>query len=143
MSRNLTPDQEDENILMGKISHDEHYSRNKKEVAIDGIKLDMITLTNGKTVVSEIKKSSKYLQAAVLQLRYYLYVLQDRGIDATGEIRVPDERKVMQVELEQKDKEEIEEIVKEISAIISESNPPEAKKIRFCAKCAYSEFCWS
>jgi len=143
MSRNLTPDQEDENILKGKISHDEHYSRNRKEVAIDGIKLDMITLTNGKTVVSEIKKSSRYLEAATLQLRYYLYVLQNRGIDAIGEIRVPDERKVIQVVLEQKDKEEIQEIVEKINAIVSGNTPPVAKKIKFCGKCAYSEFCWA
>lgn len=143
MSRNLTPDQDDENILKGKISQEKHYSRNKKEISIDGIKVDMIASKDGRIVVSEIKKSSRYLEAATLQLKYYLYVLWDRGVNATGEIRVPDERRVSRVNLEEQDREEIRRIENEITDIISKRTPPEAKKIRFCGKCAYSEFCWA
>jgi CRISPR-associated exonuclease Cas4 len=143
MSRNLTPDQDDENILKGKISQEEHYVRNKKEIAIDGIKVDMIASKNGKIVVSEIKKSSKYLEAATLQLKYYLYVLRGHGVYAIGEIRVPDERRVTNVSLEEQDIEEIRRIESEIANLISKITPPEAKKIRFCGKCAYSEFCWA
>lgn len=143
MSRNLTPDQDDENILKGKISQEEHYSRNRKEIAIDGVKVDMMTNKNGRIVVSEIKKSSRYLEAATLQLKYYLYILQKKGINASGEIRVPDEKKMIHVDLQQEDKDEIQEIEKEINNIVSKENPPIIIRIRFCVKCAYSEFCWA
>jgi CRISPR-associated exonuclease Cas4 len=143
MSRNLTPDQEDENILKGKLTQEEHFKRSAKEHAVGDVRVDMISYKNGGLIVSEIKKSSRYLEAATLQLKYYLYTMEKEGVDATGELRIPEERKIVPVSLGGNDVQEIEHVIGEIKRIISSKRPPEAVKIRFCGKCAYSEFCWS
>lgn len=56
MSHKITPDEEDENIEIGRFIHEYRYKREKQETAIDTIKLDRIKKVNGKLVVQEIKK---------------------------------------------------------------------------------------
>ena len=53
----------------------------------------------GQLILSEVKKSSKFLPAAKLQLAYYLWVLEQEGVEAIGEVLVPDERKREEVGL--------------------------------------------
>ena len=40
-------------------------------------------------------------------------------------------------------KEEVERTVATMEALVREPVPPTAKKIPFCKRCAYAEFCWS
>jgi CRISPR-associated exonuclease Cas4 len=78
-----------------------------------------------------------------MQLGYYLWRLDLEGLEAAGEILVPDERKREEMELTPELKEQVETTVDEIETLIDKPNPPEAEWISFCRKCAYSEFCWS
>jgi CRISPR-associated exonuclease Cas4 len=78
-----------------------------------------------------------------MQLGYYLWRLAEEGMEASGEILVPEERKREVMELTPELRGEVEEMVANIETLVREPAPPSAVKIPFCKKCAYAEFCWS
>jgi len=78
-----------------------------------------------------------------MQLAYYLYRLKKEGIEAEGELLIPKEKKRERIQLDEALTRELERAISEIQRITEQERPPEAKKTRFCAKCAYAEFCWS
>ncbi len=141
-SRNLMPDQDAEPLDIGRAVHETYYKRARKEVSLEGAKMDIISEYNGKIVVKEVKTSSKYLKSARFQLLYYLYRLKLEGIDAIGEILIPRERKRIKVILNIKSEEELERALNEIRELVNEEKPPPPKKTPFCRRCAYNEFCW-
>lgn len=143
MAHQMEPEKEFDLLAEGRLNQDSHYQRATKEISLPGMRLDQVRREGNRLVVSEVKKSSRYLPATRLQLGYYLLRLDDEGMDASGEILVPDERKREVVELTTELKERVEMTVAEIEALIERPNPPPAEWIPFCRKCAYSEFCWS
>jgi len=56
MSRNIVPDQQDDNIDFGRFLHEETYKRNKKEILFGNVKFDVILNTKDKLVIGETKK---------------------------------------------------------------------------------------
>lgn len=136
-SRALYPDQEHELLDYGRFIH-EIYSEERKEIKMEGVKMDLV---EGK-IVCEVKSSSKFLEAAKLQVGYYLYRLEKLKIKARGEILVPKEGKRIKVLLNDSLKKKIEKAIKNIIEIVSSQNPPPPKFSVYCKKCAYSEFCW-
>lgn len=143
MAHSIAPDEEDENVDIGRFIHEYRYGREKKEVAVDSIKMDRVKKVNGELVVQEIKKSSKFLESARFQLLYYLQTLKKMGIDARGELLFPEEKKKEIVELTAGAEERLDAAVEEIRKIARHPTPPEPKKINFCGKCAYREYCWA
>lgn len=143
LSHQIQADQQDENMDIGRFIHETSYSRDKKEIKIGAGNIDFIRKRNGQYVVSEIKKSSKFLESAKMQLLYYLYDLEKDGLKAKGEIRIPEEKKVFTIELNKENIKKIEEACTEILKIINMDKPLLPKKIKYCGKCAYQELCWS
>ncbi|MFZ7103596.1 MAG: CRISPR-associated protein Cas4 [Peptococcaceae bacterium] len=143
MSRNLAPDQDDANIDLGRFIQENTYQRDKKEISLGNIKLDILRKENGQIVVGEVKKTSKYEKSATMQLAFYLYELKRAGVEATGELMFPKEKKKVKVELDDRLIPEIEKGQKEILQLMYKESPPEPRKINFCRNCAYAEFCWS
>jgi CRISPR-associated exonuclease Cas4 len=127
----------------GRIYDQFTYKREKDGITMDGMKIDLLRRGEGQTVVGEVKKSSAFLNAARMQLAYYLYRLRKEGIEAEGELLIPKEKKREKVRLDEALTRELEQAISEIQRIIDQERAPEAKKTRFCAKCAYAEFCWS
>ncbi|MBC7333387.1 MAG: Dna2/Cas4 domain-containing protein, partial [Actinobacteria bacterium] len=66
-----------------------------------------------------------------------------KGVQATGELLFPRERKKVKIELDSRLKREIVRVIKEATNIISLENPPRPRRIKYCKNCAYFEFCWS
>jgi len=122
---------------------EETYKRDKKEILFGSIKIDLVKKESGNTVVAEIKKSSKGINAARMQLLFYLYRLKKRGIDAKGELLIPKEKKKIAVELDKATEEKLKDALVKIELIITSELPPVPQKIPFCRKCAYFEFCWA
>ena len=60
----ITPDQSDSNISLGRYIHENSYDRERKELVIGHSKMDVFRVSNGELVVGEVKKSSKYSQSA-------------------------------------------------------------------------------
>lgn len=142
ISHGIEADQENDNILIGKTIHENAYKRDDKEIEIINSRIDMIKHEGGNLVVVEIKKSSKTMNAAKMQLLYYIYQLSGSGQKIFGELRFPKEKKIIKVELTNENKKELENAISNIKILIK-SNMPTLVKNTHCKNCAYSEFCWS
>ena len=140
MSRELAPDQDSAPLEIGRAVHDIYYERDRKELSLEGIKLDVVRRRKG--LVFEIKTSSRFLKAAKFQLLYYLYRLEEMGVKMKGEIRIPRERKRVPVLLNDKTRGELLKTLKEIKEIVRMERPPKPVKTYYCKRCAYKEFCW-
>ena len=143
MSRDLNPGQDNSLMELGRIIHEFSYKRDEKEIVMDGMKFDIVRNEDGKILICEIKKSSRFELPSRMQLAYYLYKLKKRGLEASGELLFPKEKKKVVVELDEKTERDLENAMSEMQEIISREKPPEAKRVKFCAKCAYAEFCWA
>lgn len=143
MSRNISGDQENEFLEIGRFISEKTYERNKKEINIGDNKIDFIRNENNTLIIAETKKSSKKLDATEAQLLFYLYSYKNELNEALGEIRIPKEKKVITLELTKEKEEYIICLIEQIKEIMNMEKPPEKKKIRPCASCSYLEFCWS
>ena len=143
MAHEIEPERDFELLAEGRLNQEAHYKRATKELALPGMRLDQVRREDGRLIVSEVKKSSRFLPATRMQLGYYLWRLAEEGMEASGEILVPEERKREVMELTPELKTEVEEMVAKIEALVREPAPPPAVRIPFCKKCAYAEFCWS
>lgn len=144
MVHQLNPDEDDPNMDVGRFIHEHTYTRDKeKEISIGNIKLDIVRQDKDGLVVGEVKKSSRYVKSARMQLAFYLWELKQRGIVAKGELLFPKEKKKEEVILEDSLERELLSSMDEIRNIISRDKPPQAKKIGLCKNCAYKEFCWA
>lgn len=144
MAHQLNPDEDDPNMDVGRFIHENTYARDKqKEISLGNIKLDIVRQDKDGLVVGEVKKSSRYVKSARMQLAFYLWELKQRGIVAKGELLFPKEKKKEEVILEDVLERELLSSVEEIRTIISWDKPPQAKKIGLCKNCAYKEFCWA
>lgn len=142
MSHELNPEQDNPFLEIGRLIHEDSYKREKKEISVGNMKIDLIKKANGETIIGEVKKSSRFEKSARMQLAFYLYRLKEQGINVTGELLIPEEKKRISVELTPDVESELMEVFKKIREIISEEKPPSPEKISFCSNCAYREFCW-
>lgn len=142
MAHELNPNQEDSFLEIGRLLGEDAYKREKKEIIVGNMKIDLTKRGNGETVIGEIKKSSPFENSARMQLAFYLYRLKRRGVKAKGELLIPKKRKRISVELTEKIDSELKRAFSDIKRITEQPSSPEPVKIRFCTWCAYKEFCW-
>ena len=141
-SHNITFEHEHENVKIGKLLHEDRYSKNKKDVTIDNtISIDFVKQRNGIIELHEIKKTKKMEDAHLRQMLYYLYYLKQKGIDAQGIMNYPLLNQTRDVILTQEDEKNIEDDIRRIEEIVT-GRMPHPKRIRICPKCAYFEFCF-
>lgn len=143
MSRQICPDESHELLQIGRLIQNQTYARERKEVHVEHLALDLVCRAGKNFVVAEIKKSSRALEAARMQLAFYLYELKQMGIYAEGELLFPEEKKRESLMLTPELEEKVEAIKREISQVISQLLPPSPIRNRYCSKCAYVEFCWA
>lgn len=143
LSRQITGDQYNEFLAIGRFYSEESYKREKKEIMVDGNKIDVIKEENGTLTIIETKKSSKMINASKMQLLNYLYSFYKKGISVKGELRFPKEKKIIEVEFGKKEVIEIENLHMEISNLVNLEKAPKEKRIGACKNCSYGEFCWS
>ncbi len=143
MAHQIVPDQENMYLEIGRLIDEKSYERTRKKVHFDNVVMDLIRSEDGDLVVGEVKKSSRGVESAKMQLLFYLYKLNEYGIEARGRLLFPEERKRIDVELDDKAVRQIESLIREIVYIINQPFPPSFKKIAYCKHCAYKEFCMS
>ena len=134
-------EQGNENVEIGKVLDEETYKRDKKHINIDNIiNIDFI---RSKGILHEVKKSKKIEEASILQVKYYLYFLEKRGVkDIKGKIDYPLLKQSVDIELDDGDRVKIEKILDEIEVIVNEKYPPKLEKKRICKACAYYDLCF-
>lgn len=143
MSHELNPYNDNELLELGRMIHEHFYKRQKKEIVFPGMKLDMVKNNGKNTIVGEIKKSSKYLLPARMQLLFYLYQFKNQGVEAKGELLIPKERKKEEILLTEELEKELEKAMSDIQTIIAQPNPPTVHKTQFCRVCAYKDLCFA
>lgn len=143
MGRQITPDEDDSNVELGRFLHQLRYGRDKKEINLGNIKIDIMRRDSEEIVIGEIKKSSRFKESARMQLGFYLKELKERGIRARGELLFPEEKRRERVDLTPALEEELNKVERDILRVIYSELPPVPEKNQWCRRCAYAEFCWS
>jgi CRISPR-associated exonuclease Cas4 len=132
-------------VFEGKLIHENSYAQRSskyEEVQIGGIKIDYYDAKN--KVIHEIKKSDKKEEAHEWQLKYYMYVFEQNGIDGvTGILEYPKLRKTEEVFLSDIDREMIGEIILAINEIIHAEHCPDKIAVSKCRNCSYFDFCYA
>lgn len=143
MSHNIVPDQQNENIDLGRFLHEQSYKRNSKEIVFGNVRFDVLLDKNDKLVIGETKKTSSFSEASKWQLLFYLKVLKKAGICASGVLLYPKEKKREEVELTEEAERQLEKMEQEIIKIVKEPVALRPVTCKYCKKCAYEEYCWS
>jgi len=132
-------------VYEGKLIHETTYpqrSERYEEIEIGGIKIDFFDHKNN--VIHEIKKSDAREEAHVWQLKYYIYVLEQHGVEGvSGILEYPKMRQTEEVYLTEPDRVIIKEMEKKIEKMISSEECPQRLKQSSCKNCSYYDFCWS
>ncbi len=131
-------------VYEGKLVHETTYpqrSTKYEEIEIGPVKIDYFDAKE--KVVHEIKLSNKVEEAHVWQLKYYLYMLEQAGIDASGVLEYPKLRKKDQVWLTEPDRQELQTVSDEITTIVENEKAPELVEKTICKRCSYFDFCFS
>ncbi len=139
----INMEQESDLVYEGKLVHESSYpqrSSRYEEVQIDGVKVDYFDAKN--KVIHEIKKSNKVDRAHEWQLKYYMYVFEQHGMEGvSGVLEYPLLRKTKDVFLSEVDRDDIQTMSEDIARIISQEECPPLVKKGICKNCSYYEFC--
>ncbi|WP_239255467.1 CRISPR-associated protein Cas4 [Listeria ilorinensis] len=140
-NKNIRLEQENENVQLGKLLDEESFQRENKQLLIDGVvKIDFI---RGWKTIFEVKKSRAIEPASEWQLKYYMYVLREKGIlIEKGIIDYPKIKHQTHVDLIDTDILKLKKIMNEIELLASLDHAPELVKKPICKKCAYYEYCF-
>jgi len=154
---------ESDAVRLGKHIHETSYKRKKKEISIDGV-IVVDWIDHDKKVIHEVKKSDKMEHSHTWQLKYYMWYLEQKGLDVaepeedltgfqnlsglepegyTGELNYPRLNKKKQVLLTNEDRRKLEdEILPAIKQISQLSKPPPTIEWKVCKSCSYNELCY-
>lgn len=141
----ISMEHESELVYEGKLIHEYSYQQRAQkyqEIVIQGSVIDYYDPKN--KIIHEVKKSDKREEAHVWQLRYYIYLLKQSGIDGVrGILDYPALRKKEEVVLTGSDEEKLHEIVQDIGQIIRSDKCPGRLAKSKCRNCSYYDFCWA
>ncbi|MGB9831804.1 MAG: CRISPR-associated protein Cas4 [Thermoproteota archaeon] len=140
MAHEITPDQDFTPLEIGRAVHEIFYKGVKKEISLEGMKLDFFK--RKERIVCEVKTSSRFVESAKFQTLYYLYRLKEVGVEASGEILIPREKKIIRVYLDAESEEKLLNTIEDIKNIVSLEKPLKPIKNPYCKRCAYKDFCW-
>jgi len=129
------------NVILGKLLEENTYTRDEKKINIDGvINIDFIC---SKKILHEIKKSNSVEPASLLQVQYYLYYLEKKGlIGLKGILDYPLLKQTVEVNLTDEDRENLNNMIIGIKEILRKESPPTLEKKAICKKCAYFDLCF-
>lgn len=129
------------NVILGKLLEENSYTRDEKKINIDGvINIDFV---RSKKILHEIKKSNSIEPASILQVQYYLYYLEKKGlVGLKGILDYPLLKQTVEVNLADSDRENLENIIIGIKEILGKESPPILEKKNICKKCAYFDLCF-
>lgn len=111
------------------------------EIEIGGSKIDFYDAKN--KIIHEIKKSDKMEEAHEWQVKYYIWLLEQTGIEnVKGIIEYPKLRQTKEVDFAAEDRIHLQQTVQKIEALIENESCPPRINSRICKQCSYYEFCY-
>lgn len=129
-------------VSLGRLLHEHSYSYlPRHELLVDNlIKVDVL---EGENKILEVKSSRKLIEAARLQVAYYLVYLKRIGAgELIGELRFPKQRRREEVRLTEDLEAKVTEALRNIRQVEGSPDPPPAEFTNICRACAYIELCW-
>ncbi|WP_024119925.1 CRISPR-associated protein Cas4 [Thermus thermophilus] len=142
MGHALSPFPDHELLALGRLLQETAYREARKEVALPGMRLDLLSKGKDAWVVVEVKRGSGQREAHLLQLGYYLLRLEALGLKVQGELRYPEERRAERVNLTPELRARVQEAERALEELLQSPVPPPPKRIPACSGCAYFEFCF-
>lgn len=143
-AHNLNMEHTSDIVLEGKVIEQQSYKQRASkytEIEIGRVKIDFYDKKN--KIVHETKRSNSYSEADVWQVKYYIYVLEQTGMEGvSGILEYPKLRKKEEIYLSDTDRVYLAECIDKIQTIVDEEQCPERIEKKQCKKCAYFDFCW-
>ena len=131
-------------VAEGKLIHETSYPQRAEkytELEIGGSKIDFYDAKN--KIIHEVKKSDSIEDAHEWQVKYYIWLLQQNGIeDATGIIEYPKLKITTKVILSKEDVLFLENIKQHIERMVESDICPGRINSKICKKCSYYDFCY-
>ncbi|HIE51048.1 MAG TPA: Dna2/Cas4 domain-containing protein, partial [Armatimonadetes bacterium] len=85
MAHELNPDEDHPSLELGRFLSEQAYPRQRRrQITLPGMVLDWVEEEGEQLLVAEVKKSSRALPAARLQLLFYLQRLEEAGLRVRG-----------------------------------------------------------
>jgi len=141
-SKGLGTERESERVLLGRVL-EEAFFVNEKRLTDESVSLDFLRLGD-EVVVHEVKLSSALEEAHEAQVKYYLYYLRSKGINARkGVLHYPKQRKVKEVVFNDEDEVFIEKLLRRVEEVLALDGPPAVERRPYCGRCAYYELCFA
>jgi len=141
-SRKILANQDDENIEMGRILAELKENKKVVDFPLSNLKFDKIGKERSTILVTEHKKSLKNREGAKAQLLLYIYILKTELKLKKIKGKIVSGKKVILIEDSKENFEFLENLVTEILEFLKEEFPPEPKKIKYCNKCGYNNYCF-
>lgn len=137
----INMEQNNELVSIGKILDETTYTREKKNIMIDNtINIDFI---KDGAILHEVKKTKSIEEAGIWQVKYYMYYLENRGIEnVQAKIDFPLLRETEEIILEPNDRKVLDNITKNIQELSKKETPPQRIESKICKKCAYYDLCY-
>lgn len=131
-------------VAEGKLIHETSYPQRAEkytEIEIGGSKIDFYDAKN--KIIHEIKKSDSIEEAHEWQVKYYIWLLQQNGIEeVTGIIEYPKLKQTNKVTLTKEDAIQIENVKQHIEKMVADDRCPARINSKICKKCSYYDFCY-
>ncbi|GEA15004.1 CRISPR-associated protein Cas4 [Moorella sp. E308F] len=130
-------------VIKGRVLHESRFKReNHKEITFDTVKIDFLHY-DGQVYVHEVKKSKKFEEAHTWQLKYYIYLLQNKGVNcSSGVIHYPASMRKEEVHFSTQDRELLLQAMAGIKGILNSPLPKRKTGRKMCSRCAYFDFCY-
>lgn len=140
-TKDVTMEQTSDLVSIGKLIDETSYGREKKHILIDEM-INIDFLKDWK-IIHEVKKSRKIEEASIWQLKYYIWVLKQKGVNIEkGILDFPILRKREEILFTNEDELRLVKILEDIEKIILFNLPPAMDKKSICKKCAYKDLCF-
>lgn len=135
-----TSDRVAEGKLIGETSYSQRAEK-YTEIEIGGSKIDYYDAV--RKVIHEVKKSNKMEEAHSWQVKFYIWLLENAGIEnVTAIIEYPKLKQTRQIIFEDEDRRYILQTIKQIESIIRSPKCPPVINNKICKQCAYYDFCY-
>lgn len=126
-------------VMEGKILHERAYPGTEREIQPEeDVRIDR---EDGE-YVREIKLTSRMKKADRLQMLYYLYILKEKGVNKKGLLSYTKEKQTEEIVLDNAGEEKVKLALADIKKILN-GPVPAFRKLPYCGKCAYKDFCFS
>jgi CRISPR-associated exonuclease Cas4 len=135
-----TSDAVAEGKLIGETSYPQRAEK-YTEIEIGGSKIDFYDAKH--KVIHEVKKSDSMEEAHEWQVKYYIWLLEQNGIEGVkGVLEYPKLRQTKDIDFTDEDQNYLRQTVQQIEAIIGDESCPPVINARLCKQCSYYDFCY-